>query len=125
MTTIRERYLESQEKEKEWMIRWQKEYDKKLGEGLNAALLNPKFIERATKILEEKGAVGFNDVEYLSRRGFIEYIKEAEKFWEEQGVKVSFSINSGLYVCNAGPVRGLSNSIYYYYHETNLYDKED
>ena len=125
MTTIRERYLESQEKEKEWMIRWQKEYDKKLGEGLNAALLNPKFIERATKILEEKGAVGFNDVEYLSRRGFIEYIKEAEKFWEEQGVKVSFSINSGLYVYNAGPVRGLSNSNYYYYHETNLYDKED
>ena len=125
MTTIRERYLESQEKEKEWMIRWQKEYDKKLGEGLNAALLNPKFIERATKILEEKGAVGFNDVEYLSRRGFIEYIKEAEKFWKEQGVRVSFSINSGLYVYNAGPVRGLSNSNYYYYHETNLYDKED
>lgn len=124
MTTIRERYLESQEKEKEWMIRWQKEYDKKLGEGLNAALLNPKFIERATKILEEKGAVGFNDVEYLSRRGFIEYIKEAEKFWEEQGVKVSFSINSGLYVYNAGPVRGLSGSLDYYY-ETNLYNKED
>ena len=131
MTTIRERFLKTQEEEKERKIREQQEYAKKLGEDLNAALLDPKFIERATKILEEKGAVGFNDVGCLCQggacerqKGFTKYTKEAEKFWKEQGVRVSFSISSGLHICDAGPVRGLSGSLDYYY-KTNLYNKED
>ena len=64
MSTIRERFLKTQEEEREREIREQQEYAKKLGERLNAALLDPEFIERATKILEKVGAVGFNDDTY-------------------------------------------------------------
>lgn len=130
MSTIRERFLKTEEERKEREIREQQEYAKNLGERLNAALLDPKFIERATKILEEKGAVGFNDVGCLCQggfcerqKGFTEYTKEAEKFWEEQGVRVRFSINSGLLVTGAGPLRGMYNSEYYY--TTNLFNKEE
>ena len=49
MSTIRERFLKTQEEEREREIREQQEYAKKLGERLNAALLDPEFIERATK----------------------------------------------------------------------------
>lgn len=130
MSTIRERFLKTQEEEREREIREQQEYARKLGERLNAALLDPEFIERATKILEKVGAVGFNDVGCLCQggdcsrqKGFTEYIKEAEKFWGEQGVEIRFSIMSGLCVSGGGAIRGMYNSDYFY--NINLYNKED
>lgn len=97
--------LENQETEKELR---QKEYAKQLGEKINAALLDPEFIERATKALIEHGAIELTDVGCLcqgsgcsDQKGFTNYVTEAFNYWNEQDVVVQFGINSYLYVEDA------------------------
>lgn len=106
--TIKEQFLknlENQETEKELR---QKAYAKQLGEKINAALLDPGFIDRATKALIEHGAIELTDVGCLcqgggcsDQKGFTNYVTEAFDYWGEQDVVVQFGINSYLYVEDA------------------------
>ena len=106
--TIKEQFLknlENQETEKELR---QKAYAKQLGEKINAALLDPEFIDRATKALIEHGAIELTDVGCLcqgggcsDQKGFTNYVTEAFDYWGEQDVVVQFGINSYLYVEDA------------------------
>ena len=106
--TIKEQFLknlENQETEKELR---QKAYAKQLGEKINAALLDPEFIERAAKNLIEHGAIELIDVGCLcqgggcsDQKGFTNYVTEAFDYWGEQDVVVQFGINSYLYVEDA------------------------
>lgn len=106
--TIKEQFLknlENQETEKELR---RKAYSKQLGEKINAALLDPEFIERATKALIEHGAIELTDVGCLcqgggcsDQKGFTNYVTEAFDYWNEQDVVVQFRINSYLYVEDA------------------------
>lgn len=103
--TIKEQFLknlENQETEKELR---RKSYAKQLGEKINAALLDPEFIERATKDLIEHGAIQLTGVGCLcqngccsDQKGFTNYVTEAFDYWNEQDVVVQFGINSYLYV---------------------------
>ena len=106
--TIKEQFLknlENQETEKELR---RKTYAKQLGEKINAALLDPEFIERATKGLIEHGAIELTDVGCLcqdggcsDQKGFTNYVTEAFDYWNEQDVVVQFGIDSYLYVEDA------------------------
>lgn len=106
--TIKEQFLknlENQETEKELR---RKAYAKQLGEKINAALLDPEFIDRATKALIEHGAIELTDVRCLcqgggcsDQKGFTNYVTEAFNYWDEQDVVVQFGINSYLYVEDA------------------------
>lgn len=106
--TIKEQFLknlENQETEKELK---RKTYAKQLGEKINAALLDPEFIERATKDLIEHGAIELTDVGCLcqgggcsDQKGFTNYVTEAFEYWNEQDVVIQFGINSYLYVEDA------------------------
>ena len=106
--TIKEQFLknlENQETEKQLK---QKSYAKQLGEKINAALLDPEFIDRATKALIEHGAIELTDVGCLcqgggcsDQKGFTNYVTEAFNYWDEQDVVVQFGINSYLYVEDA------------------------
>lgn len=103
--TIKEQFLknlENQETEKELR---RKAYAKQLGEKINTALLNPEFIERATKDLIEHGAIELTDVGCLcqgggcsDQKGFTNYVTEAFNYWAEQSVTIQFGIDSYLYV---------------------------
>ena len=106
--TIKEQFLknlENQETEKELR---RKAYAKQLGEKINAALLNPEFIDRATKALIEHGAIQLTDIGCKcqaggcsDQKGFTNYVTEAFDYWDEQDVVVQFGINSYLYVEDA------------------------
>lgn len=106
--TIKERFLknlENQETEKELR---RKTYAKQLGEKINAALLDPEFIERATKALIEHGVIELTDVGCLcqgggcsDQKGFTNYVTEAFDYWGKQDVVVQFGIDSHLYVKGA------------------------
>lgn len=106
--TIKEQFLknlENQETEKELK---RKIYAKQLGEKINAALLDPEFIERATKALIEHGAIELTDVGCLcqgggcsDQKGFTNYVTNAFEYWNEQDVVIQFGINSYLYVEDA------------------------
>ena len=106
--TIKEQFLknlENQETEKQLK---QKSYAKQLGEKINAALLDPEFIERAAKNLIEHGAIELIDVGCLcqgggcsDQKGFKNYVTEDFDYWDKQDVVVQFGINSYLYVENA------------------------
>ena len=94
--------LENQETEKELR---RKAYAKQLGEKINAALLDPEFIERATKALIEHGAIKLKGVGCLcqdgccsDQKGFTNYVTEAFDYWAEQDVTIQFGISSYLYV---------------------------
>lgn len=103
--TIKEQFLknlENQETEKELR---RKAYAKQLGEKINAALLDPEFIERATKALIEHGAIELTDVGCLcqgggcsDQKGFTNYVTKAFDYWTEQDVTIKFGINSYLHV---------------------------
>lgn len=103
--TIKDQFLknlENQETEKELK---RKAYAKQLGEKINAALLDPEFIDRATNALIEHGAIELTDVGCLcqgggcsDQKGFTNYVIEAFNYWDEQDVVVQFGINSYLYV---------------------------
>lgn len=106
--TIKEQFLknlENQETEKELR---RKAYAKQLGEKINAALLDPEFIERATKDLIEHGVIELTDVGCLcqgggcsDQKGFTNYVTDAFEYWNEQDVVIQFGINSYLYVEDA------------------------
>jgi hypothetical protein len=106
--TIKERFLknlENQETEKELR---RKAYVKQLGEKINAALLDPEFIDKATKALIEHGAIQLTDIGCKcqaggcsDQKGFTNYVKEAFNYWNEQDVIVQFGIDSYLYVKGA------------------------
>lgn len=106
--TIKEQFLknlENQETEKELR---RKAYAKQLGEKINAALLDPEFIERATKALIEHGVIELTDVGCLcqgggcsDQKGFTNYVTEAFDYWAEQDIVVQFGIDSYLYVKGA------------------------
>lgn len=106
--TIKEQFLknlENQETEKELR---RKAYAKQLGEKINAALLDPEFIERATKGLIEHGAIELTDVGCLcqgggcsDQKGFTKYVTEAFDYWVEQDVVIQFGIDSHLCVKGA------------------------
>lgn len=103
--TIKEQFLknlENQETEKELK---RKTYAKQLDEKINAALLDPEFIEQATKALIEHGAIQLTDIGCKcqaggcsDQKGFTNYVKEAFNYWNEQDVIVQFGIDSYLYV---------------------------
>lgn len=106
--TIKEQFLknlENQETEKKLQ---QKAYAKKLGEKINAALLDPSFVDRATKALIEHGAIQLTDIGckcqgggWSDQKGFTNYVTEAFDYWNEQDVVVQFGIDSYLYVKDA------------------------
>ena len=103
--TIKEQFLknlENQETEKQLK---QKSYAKQLGEKINAALLDPEFIERATKNLIEHGAIELTDIGCLcqgggcsDQKGFTNYVTEAFDYWHNENVIIKFGINSKLYI---------------------------
>lgn len=103
--SIKEQFLknlENQETEKELR---RKAYAKQLGEKINAALLNPEFIDRATKALIEHGAIELTDVGCLcqgggcsDQKGFTNYVIEAINYWHKENVIIKFGINSYLHV---------------------------
>ena len=103
--TNKDKFVEKVKIEKEEHEKNSIKYIKKLGETINEALLNPKFIEKVTPLLKEYGSVQFSDVGCLcqggacsKQQGFKKYCKEAIEFWEKEGVNVKFSIRSGLTV---------------------------
>lgn len=106
--TIKEQFLknlENQETEKELK---RKAYAKQLGEKINAALLDPEFIERATKALIEHGVIQLTDIGCKwqdggcsDQKGFTNYVTEAFDYWNKQDVVIQFGINSYLYVEDA------------------------
>ena len=103
--TNKDKFIAKEKTEQEEREKNNIKYIKNLGEAINEALLNPKFIEKVTPLLEEYGSVQFSDVGCLcqggacsKQQGFTKYCKEAIDFWEKEGVKVQFSINSGLTV---------------------------
>lgn len=89
--TIKEQFLknlENQETEKELR---RKAYVKQLGEKINAALLDPEFIDRATKALIEHGVIELTDVGCLcqdggcsDQKGFTNYVIEAINYWRKK-----------------------------------------
>lgn len=122
--TIKERFLknlENQETEKQLK---QKAYAKQLGEKINAALLDPEFIERATKALIEHGAIRLTDIGCKcqgggcsDQKGFTNYVTEAFDYWAEQNVTIQFGIDSYLYVEDVPVVN------FQYPKEIKLYNK--
>lgn len=103
--TIRDKFLENEKMKRNEEHKERVEYIKSLGERLNKALLDPKFIKKVTPILEKCGAVQFSDVGCLcqggacyKQKGFTEYCKEATNFWAKEGVYVKFGVDSGLVV---------------------------
>lgn len=106
--TIKEQFLknlENQETEKELK---RKTYAKQLGEKINAALLDPEFIERATKALIKHGAIQLTDIGCKcqdggcsDQKGFTNYVTEAFDYWNKQDVVIQFGIDSYLYVEDA------------------------
>ena len=103
--TIADKFLENKRQEQAQQEQKRREYAKNLGERVNKALLDPAFIQKVTPLLEERGAVQFSDVGCLcqggfcsNQKGFTAYCQEAVEFWRSEGVKVSFSIKSGLTV---------------------------
>ena len=107
--TIKDKYLQKQQAKQEERKQSQHEYVKELGEKLNKALLDPKFIQKATPLLEKHGRVRFSDVGCLcqggfceKQKGFTKYCQEAIDYWKSEGVDVKFSITSGLMVLGVG-----------------------
>ena len=105
---IKEQFLKNLENQKTEKQLRQKAYAKQLGEIINTALLDPEFIERATKALIEHGAIELTDVGCLcqdggcsDQKGFTNYVTEAFDYWDKQDVVVQFGINSYLYVEDA------------------------
>lgn len=103
--TNKDKFIAKEKTEQEEREKNRIKYIKNLGEAINEALLNPKFIEKVTPLLEEYGSVQFSDVGCLcqggacsDQQGFTKYCKEAINFWEKEGVIVKFSISSGLTV---------------------------
>lgn len=106
--TIKEQFLKNLETQETEKGLRKKAYAKQLGEKINAALLDPGFIDRATKALIEHGAIELTDVGCLcqggrcsDQKGFTNYVTEAFDYWGEQDVVVQFGINSYLYVEDA------------------------
>lgn len=122
--TIKEQFLknlENQETEKELR---RKDYAKQLGEKINTALLDPEFIERATKALIEHGAIRLTDIGCKcqgggcsDQKGFTNYVAEAFDYWTEQNVTIQFGIDSYLYVEDVPVVN------FQYPREVKLYNK--
>lgn len=103
--TINDTFLAKEKAEQEQCKQHSVSYAQNLGERVNEALLDPKFIKKVTPLLKEKGAVQFSDVGCLCQggacsiqQGFTKYCKEAIDFWKQEGVMVKFSICSGLTV---------------------------
>lgn len=107
--TIKDRFLKKEETERNEREKSRLKFVEDLGRELNAALLDPKFIQKATPLLEEHGCVRFTDVGCLcqsglceKQRGFKEYCQEAIEYWKTEGVDVRFDITSGLEVQGSG-----------------------
>ena len=103
--TIKEQFLKNLENQETEKGLRQKSYAKQLGEKINAALLDPEFIERATKNLIEHGAIELTDVGCLcqgggcsDQKGFTNYVTEAINYWCKENVIIKFGINSYLHV---------------------------
>lgn len=103
--TIRDKFLENEKMKRDEEHKERIAYIKSLGERINKALLDPKFIKKVTPILEERGAVEFSDAGCLcqggacyKQEGFTDYCKEAVNFWAKEGVYVKFGIDSGLVI---------------------------
>ena len=103
--TIKDEFLAKEKAKQEQQKQDRLDYAKNLGEQINQALLDPKFIEKVTPLLKEKGAVQFSDVGCLcqggycsKQQGFTKYCQEAIDFWKQEGVMVKFSMGSGLTV---------------------------
>ena len=121
--TIRDKFLENEKMKRDEEHKERIAYIKSLGERINKALLDPKFIKKVTPILEERGAVEFSDAGCLCRGGacskqigFTDYCKEAVDFWAKEGVHVKFGINSGLAI-DKKTYFGMGN----YYPKVKLY----
>lgn len=115
--TIKDKFLAKEKAKEEQREQNRINYVKDLGEKLNKALLDPKFIKKVTPLLEEKGSVQFSDVgclcqsgECYRQQGFTTYCQEAIAFWKQEGVTVKFSISSGLTV---EPYVSFNSSNYY------------
>lgn len=107
--TIKDKFLKKEEVGRSEREKSRLEFVKNLGRELNAALLDPKFIQKATPLLEEHGFLRFTDVGCLcqsglceKQRGFKEYCQEAIEYWKTEGVNVKFDITSGLVVQGSG-----------------------
>lgn len=60
--TNKDKFIAKEKTEQEEREKNRIKYIKNLGEAINEALLNPKFIEKVTPLLEEYGSVQFSDV---------------------------------------------------------------
>lgn len=103
--TIQETFLKKEQKAQEQQQKQAQTYVRELGEKINNALLDPKFIKKVTPLLEEKGEVQFSDAGCLCQggfcshqKGFTDFCQEAIVFWKKEGVIVRFGITSGLSV---------------------------
>lgn len=103
--TIQETFLKKEQQKQEEKQKQAQTYVRELGEKINNALLDPKFIKKVTPLLEEKGEVQFSDAGCLCQgglcshqKGFTNFCKDAIDFWKKEGVTVCFGITSGLSV---------------------------
>lgn len=124
--TIQESFLAKEKEERDRQHQKRIAYARTLGENINKALLEPKFIQKVTPLLKEHGRVSFSDVGCLcqsgvcsDQQGFTDYCKKAIDFWEKEGVYVIFSIESGLSVKRESADLDLS-----YYPNVKLYSND-
>ena len=124
--TIQESFLAKEKEEKDRQHQKRVAYARDLGERINKALLDPKFIQKVTPLLKERGAVSFSDVGCLcqggacsDKQGFTDYCKESIDFWKKEGVRIIFSIDSGLSVKEKDTDLDIS-----YYPKVNLYSND-
>lgn len=81
--TIQETFLKKEQQKQEEKQKQAQTYVKELGEKINNALLNPKFIKKVTPLLEEKGEVRFSDAGCLCQGGFCSHQKGFTDFCQE------------------------------------------
>lgn len=124
--TIQESFLAKEKEERDRQHQQRVAYARDLGERINKALLDPKFIQKVTPLLKERGAVSFSDVGCLcqggacsDKQGFTDYCKESIDFWKKEGVHIIFSIKSGLSVKEKGTNLGSG-----YYPKVKLYNND-
>lgn len=103
--TIKDQFLKNLENQKSEKDLKKKEYAKSLGRKINAALLDPEFIDRATKALIEHGAIKLTDVGCLcqdrccsDQKSFTNYVIGAINYWRKENIIIKFGIDSYLHV---------------------------
>ena len=92
--TIKDQFLKNLENQKSEKDLKKKEYAKSLGRKINAALLDPEFIDRA---ITDVGCL-CQDQCCSDQKGFTNYVIGAINYWRKENIIIKFGIDSYLHV---------------------------